>query len=269
MEPKNSIIIFPDFQRLKAEIARMRAELSMLLLERDELQFVVSKNISTHYMLELGSLEYKAYKAQCTALRLKRKIDLIQSLKNREEPIILEKIEEALDSEFAEYKKKLNEQIEKMNEAIERSRYKELTAEENNEIKKLYREIVKVLHPDLNPNTTDAQIRLFDNAVQAYKNGNLYTMRIIHEMVATQHPSDDINSNAMSILREKHEELKRLIFAIQDSIENIKKAYPFTVLDILNDPKKLSEKRKELEDIILQYNNMIEFYTTKLREMMR
>ena len=38
-----NVIVFPDFEKLKNEVERMRAELSMLLLERDELQFVICK----------------------------------------------------------------------------------------------------------------------------------------------------------------------------------------------------------------------------------
>lgn len=74
-----NVIVFPDFEKLKSEVEKMRTELSMLLLERDELQFVICKNIETEYMLKLGSIEYKAYEAQCAALRLKRKIELIRS----------------------------------------------------------------------------------------------------------------------------------------------------------------------------------------------
>ena len=76
-----NVIVFPDFEKLKSEVEKMRTELSMLLLERDELQFVICKNIETEYMLKLGSIEYKAYEAQCAALRLKRKIELIQAKK--------------------------------------------------------------------------------------------------------------------------------------------------------------------------------------------
>lgn len=81
----SNVIVFPDFEKLKSEVEKKRTELSMLLLERDELQFVICKNIETEYMLKLGSIEYKAYEAQCAALRLKRKIDLIQAKKNRQE----------------------------------------------------------------------------------------------------------------------------------------------------------------------------------------
>ena len=71
----DDIIIFPEFDKIKNEIERLRIELSMLLLERDELQFVICRNIEAKYTLEFGSIEYRAYEAQCTALRLKRKID--------------------------------------------------------------------------------------------------------------------------------------------------------------------------------------------------
>ena len=45
-----NVIVFPDFEKLKSEVEKMRTELSMLLLERDELQFVICKNIETEYM---------------------------------------------------------------------------------------------------------------------------------------------------------------------------------------------------------------------------
>ena len=269
METANNIILFPDFQRLKEEIERMKTELSMLLLERDELQFVVSKNIDTRYMLELGGLEYKAYEAQCAALRLKRKIELIQALKNRQETVVMSAIEDTLDAEFAEYQQKLNEQIERMNEALERSQCEVLTDEENKELKKIYREVVKTLHPDLNPKVSEAQIKLFENAVQAYKNGDLGTLRIIHEMVADQKLPNDVELDTMSLLREKHEDLVKLIAAIRESIEKIKSQYPFTVLDILDDPQKLSERKKELQGIKSQYDDLIEFYTKKLHDMVK
>ena len=122
------------------------------------------------YMLAIGGLEYKAYEIECAILRLKRKAELIQANKNRQEKIVLSKIEEVLDFEFAEYKAKLNEQVDKMNAALERSKGEVLSDEENRELKKLYRAIVKSLHPDLHPNLSDAKINLFHNAAMAYEN---------------------------------------------------------------------------------------------------
>lgn len=74
-----NIILFPDYQELKEKVERMRTELSMLLLERDELEFVICKNIETAYFLKLGAIEYKAYEAECTARRLKRMVELVRA----------------------------------------------------------------------------------------------------------------------------------------------------------------------------------------------
>ena len=110
-----TVVPFPEFAALKAEVEKLRVEISMLLLERDELRFVICKNIETAYMLALGSLEYKAFELNCNVLRIKRKIDLIQAKKNRQEKIALSAIDKLLDKEFAGFQCQLNEQVDKMN----------------------------------------------------------------------------------------------------------------------------------------------------------
>jgi len=263
-----NVIVFPDFEKLKSEVEKMRTELSMLLLERDELQFVICKNIETEYMLKLGSIEYRAYEAQCAALRLKRKIELIQAKKNRQEKVIISAIEETLDSEFAEYQKQLNEQIDKMNDALKRSKAEVLSNEDNKKFKKLYRKIVKALHPDINPDVSEAQVQLFDNAVSAYKNGDLNTLKIIGEMVGNS-PLPEQHKDALTQLNEEKERLQNLLKVIRDSIEQIKSKYPYTMKEIIEDEEQTEQKKKELENILSQYNELISIYKAKIEEMIR
>ena len=263
-----NVIVFPDFEKLKKEVEKMRTELSMLLLERDELQFVICKNIETEYMLKLGSIEYKAYEAQCLSLRLKRKIELIQAKKNRQEKVIISAIEETLDTEFSEYQKQLDEQIDKMNDALKRSKAEVLSDEDNKKLKKLYRKIVKALHPDINPDVSEAQVNLFDNAVQAYKNGDLNTLRIIGEMVGNS-PLPEQHKDALTQLNEEKERLQHLLKAIRDSIVQIKSEYPYTIKEIIEDEEQTEQKKKELENILSQYNELISIYKAKIEEMIR
>lgn len=265
---KTDIIIFPDFEKLKNEVEKIRTELSMLLLERDELQFVICRNIETAYMLKLGGLEYKAYEAQCTALRLKRKIELIQAKKNRQEKVVLSAIEETLKTEFAEYQKRLNAQIEKMNKALERSKCKVLTDEENRELKKIYRKIVKELHPDLNPDISAEKVQLFNNAVKAYKNGDLNALKIINEMVGDGMQPEQ-SKDAMTQLIEEKEHLLSLLKPIKDSIEDIKSKYPYNLKAIVESEKKTEQMRHELEQVLEQYNELIEIYKQTIDEMLR
>lgn len=267
-EEYGRIILFPDFQKLKDDVEKLRTELSMLMLERDELRFAICKNIEMEYMLKLGSLEYKAYETQCAAMRLKRKVELIQAKKNRQEKVNLNKINEILDEEFFEYQQKLNEQINKMNDAIKHSKLECLSEKDNKELKKLYRKIVKMLHPDINPEVSPAQVTMLDNAMNAYKNGDLATLRIIGEMVG-EHQLPEKQQDVFTQLKEEKERLGKMLGSIKESIDKIKSEYPYCVKDILEDEQKVERKKAELEEILKQYKELVEIYNAKIEEMLR
>lgn len=262
------IILFPDFAVLKAEVEKLRTEVSMLLLEQDELVYVECKNIEMAYMLSLGNLEYQVYELHCAVLRLKRKTELIQAKKNRQEKVVLLVIEQILDEEFAEYQAQLDEQIHRMNAAIERSRGKFLSQEETRELKRLYRSVVKALHPDLHPDISDAQAELFRNAVLAYKSGDLNTLRIISGMVSGPEPIKEGETGMSELLREK-ERLISLIQEIRDDIAKIKNEYPYTMKEIVQSEEKTAEKRGQLEELIIQLKKNLEFYQSRIGEMLR
>lgn len=263
-----TIILFPEFVTLKQDLEKLRTEISMLLLERDELRLVICKNIETAYMLALGSSEYKAFELQCKVLRLRRKIDLIQAKKNRQEKIVLSAIEETLDEEFAEYQRQLDEQINKMNKALDHSKGTPLTEEETKEIKKIYRNIVKALHPDLHPEVTPAQVQLFQNAVEAYEHGDLNSLRIISTMVAEPlvvEPSE----SALTVLAKEKERLSKTLELIREQIAEIKSEFPYTMKELVESPEKIAEKKEEIEETLAELKEAYDFYSARLKEMLR
>ena len=263
----NEIILNLEYENLKNELLKKRTELSMLVLQRDELKYVICKNIETKYMLELGSLEYCLYQSECIIMRLKRKVELIQMRINRQEKIDVSAIDKLLDEQFREYQQKLEEKIKKMNEAIERDNGEVLTEQQVKELKKLYRAIVKALHPDLNPSVTKQQIKLFQNAVTAYKNGDLQTLRIINEMISNNHSEDD-NTDNIEKMRNELIRLDRMISSINGDIEKIKSEYPYTMKDILFDKEQLNQRKQELKDNIDQCNELVSFYETKIQHLL-
>lgn len=263
-----AIILFPEFEKLKKEVEQLRTELSMLYLEYDELRFVICKNIETAYILALGSFEYKAYESECEALRLKRKLELIQAKRNRQEKVDLKFIENLLDKEFAEYLKKLNLQIEKMNEALYRDKCERLTESDAKELKRLYRKVVKCLHPDLNPDTTPAQRELFENAVKAYENGDLRALQIIAEMV-TENKIPEKSKDALLELNDEKVRLQKLIETIREDISYVKTQYPYCVKYIVEDAEEIEKRKTELLGIIDYYNEIIQIYSARIEEMLR
>ena len=262
------VTIHPDSEKLKSDIGRIRTEISMLVLERDELLYVECRNLETAYMLAIGGLEYKAYEIECAILRMKRQVELLQAHINRQKKIDLPKIEETLNREFAEYQAKMNEQIEKMNAALEYGRGKKLTDEETRELKKLYLSIVRKLHPDLNPDSGKARIQLFQNAVEAYKRGDLDGLRAIGVMVAAP-DSPAGEPDGLSKLAGEKERLSQLLQTVKDRIAKIKIEYPYTVKSLVRNPEKVKARQAEIDENIARLNDTLAGYAAKVTEMTR
>ncbi len=262
------LIILPEYAKLGEEIKKLRAELTALFMERDELVLVTGKNIEMMYMLKLGALEYKAFEAQCAFMRAKRKLEMLQAKVNRQELIDIKAVEVALDEEFAQFKRLLEEQINKMDRAIERKKGDVLSEEETQEFKKLYRSIVRSLHPDIDPDSTPARRELFMRAVDAYENGDLETLRTIGEMVSD--PNAQIKGgDTMEELYKERQRLAKLVEGVKQDISKITSEYPFTVRELVEDEEKAEHRRRELEEMIRQYEAATREYNARTERLLR
>ena len=256
-----------EFEELKNHIQKLKTELSMIVLERDTLKFIECKNIEIAYMLKLGNLEYKAFEAECTYLRLKRKIELMRAKLNRQEKIDINEIETVLDVEFEEYRKELEERINKMNEAIEYSKLDVLAPDEVRELKSLYRNIVKKLHPDFNSMVNSQQLNLFEKAVQAYKNGDLQTLRMIDAMIADP-IFDAPTENSIDKMKKEEQRLSDMIKLVNEDIQNIKSKFPYKLKEYLNDEEKAQERKALLQSYIKIYESYIKDCKEIINEML-
>lgn len=235
----------------------------MLLLERDELVLVECKNIEMTYMISLGSLEYRAHELRLAATRLKRKTELIQAKLNRQESINMEQIEKDLDLEYGEYVEFLNDEIDKMNNALERTNGEILSEEETCEIKKLYRSIMKTLHPDI----SSEQLSLFHNAVTAYENGDLDTLRIIGTMVSDS-PLTSISEDSLTELINECTRLSNMIEKVNNDINKIKSEYPYILKTIIESEEKTADKKEEFEGYIKYWSSAVNHYESEINRLL-
>ncbi len=250
------IIEFQGFKESKAKILELRKSLEELIFERDHLKFVVCKNLKTNYLLEFGVLENSLYRAYCDYLRLRRKKELIQAKLNRQEEVGMEEIEKQLDDEFGEYEEKLNQKIYDLGIAFKQAELDFLTDEDSKLIKKLYKGIVKRIHPDINPLISEDQQELFYKATEAYENGDLTTIQIIFEIVSADN-MDDIDSLSPKTLKDEVKRLEDLIETIKADIDSIQTSPPYIWKIYLEDYDKTMEKRKELNEKIDSYKEAI------------
>lgn len=250
---------------LQDKVASLQQELLDLVGEHDHLLYVICLNIENDYMVKLGYLEVKAFELQLTFSRMRREISMIQACINRGEAVQLAVIQERLELEFASFQAKLTNQLNQLDRALGRAQVDYLSEEEVKELKQLYRQLVKAWHPDMNPNLGPEYAQLFERAVQAYRNGDLVTMRILAVIQGGQDPEANCeDADSLSYWQTKLEETEDLIANYRERMATIRQSYPYLYLEILEDDERLRQRQEEYEELIEQYEANIVSYRQRL-----
>lgn len=251
---------------LEEKLVELKVTLAKLLSERDHLIIHICKNIEMDFMIKIGRFEYDAYQAQCDYLRTKRKCELLQAAKNRQEKVDIDSIERLLDDEFQEYMKRLNQQFEEIAKALERQQLPDLSEEVSKQIKSYYRQIIKQLHPDLHPDISEEELKLFHAAVAAYESADLGTIRMIYELIEDRNVEDKIDSHVL--LKKRIEQLEEQITALKKEIETIKCEYPYSYKDLLQNEDWVSARQEQLKNVKADFIKAKEIYEKRIKELL-
>ncbi len=288
-----------NIEKLRAEIRALRELLASLVFERDNLINVVLRDIEATYMRELGGLEAEVYQAECEVRILKARLEKIQACLNREETIQEEKIDEDIRKQYEEYRKIYEEFIRQIFEANtyhqqrakqkarrektdegrddqnpsnqvsmdNQSREEQASETEEQELKRLYRKIVKAMHPDLHPDQDEATKDLFKRAILAYKDFDIKTLREIAAMLDGE--ISDKTENLLEALLKERSRLLALIKGIRTEIRSIKSRYPYTQKAILEDPVRLDLEKGRLKIRIEHAKQAAGIYRERIAEVMK
>ena len=144
------------------------------------------------------------------------------------------------------------------------------TPERSGDLRKLYRELAKQLHPDVNNDLTQEQVQLWHLVKEAYENGDLEklkAMRVVYEkeLSATTEAETSLTPEELSL---RIEVLKEGIKVLQEKILHIKNQFPFTVQHQITDDEwvesettKLREELNQLDayeqELTLEYEHLI------------
>jgi len=268
MKTSTDIDISPEFKQFLDLHEELKEELIKLFYDIDELMHVVKPAIEADYQLKIGRKHYELFLVRIESLRLKRKMEIIQAALNRQESCSLKKIDEELDQEFAEWQRKAQEIYNKIKLAELYSEAPTLSLKETAELKRLYRELAKKFHPDLNPSDWEEKKNFWLRIRDAYQSGDLKEMKTL-ALLANDFQEEIPEPSTMDKLKKDCTALKRRIQELIDHIAHIKSKFPFDSEDKLQDEAWVKKQNEEIEEQIAEWQKNKVLYEEKVEELIR
>jgi len=251
---------------LQKDIASLEQELGKVIFERDEMLNTVKPNLEAEYQKKIGYKELEHMETEITARRYKRQIELIRAAVNRQESIKEKEVNKQLDNEFQEWYKKIKKQYQKVKEAENRLN-SFMSDDENEEFKKLYRQLVFKLHPDLNPNQTKDEENLWHRVQLTYKSGDLEEMRSLMIILEVQDSSVELPSSK-DILQKWQTKLIKQIQKIINNMSELEQEFPFNIAGKLADKAWVNTKVERIQEQINQWQEKCEHYEALIKVLL-
>ncbi len=242
----DELIISPEKEELRNHLRLLQKEVAELVSIKDSLLSHEGPALSAQYLEAVGSLQYDLFVLQTEVKKLQLEISLIQSYINKNSAIDFQQVTEKVKKAAEAYQKIIEEKAEQLKAAKELLSMPILSEEEKHQLVELYHAIVKKLHPDIHPHPTEKEKELFVQAQNAYKSGDLESLKVI----ATQINSNDEIPQKTDFLQKEIKHLQKICDKLKKDIEALENQFPFTQRRFLGDPFKIEEKRNELNHLI-------------------
>lgn len=233
-----------------------------LLLRRDELE-KDAEQILIGYTRIFGDITTEIFQLKIECIALKKSISYCVMLRNRGQSVDPEELQNFIAERMAVYQTELDEMI-RQNELSKGS--KKISAFQDREIKRIYRKIAKVLHPDIS-NVTEkypSLADLFQRVMIAYNCNDYKELKELEVLVncALEEVGEETFELIIPDIQEKMDEL-------EEEIRMITTTEPYLYQELLNDSGRRQQKMKEFEeerDAYVDYKEKLELQLKEVQE---
>lgn len=263
---KNTITVSPEYKQYKDLYDQLKEELVKLIAVRDELTGVVKVNLESEYQLKIGVKQYDVFCLKVTALRLKRKMELLQAFINKQERCSIQEVDTQLDVEFQHWQQQARAMYEKIKEAEYLNQLPRLSRDEEIELKKLYHALAKKYHPDVNPNEPKKAKNLWLRISEAYHKSDLQEMKTL-ALLGEDIGGDTQECSAIETLQKECDSLKGKLLNLVDAIAGLHAQFPFNLAEKLKDKNWVQEQNAMADAEMLQWQQAKNQYEERVTEL--
>ena len=231
---------------LAEQVRQAKQDILTVLFEIDHITLQENPRIEADYAVKIGYLENEVLEARIAMRRAQRKVTLARAQANNGLAVDESGIEKQLDTELEDWYNKLSAAVANYYQQVEaRCSLVPLSPADSEELKRLFRQLAKRLHPDINPNQTDEEAALFALAQMAYQAGDLNTLRSLVSTLGPgtdePDPTDELQLSALLTV------LQAQLQVHEADLAAVKEAFPYCFKEKLADPQWVANKAQELQ----------------------
>lgn len=235
---------------LRREYRRLRRQYADLVARFDHLYLFEKPYLEALYLQTVGNLIYEVLELKVEIAELQYRRQLLQAYINRDETPDLASIDIEIEIKMEEYNEMLQEEEERIQTAKAYLEAKALPNEDAEELKRLYRLLVKRLHPDTHPNQSEREKDLFLQVQTAYRLCDLQKLREITMLLDGKDIDyEQIQSSGLD-METLVNQMKERVAMMEQRIQALEADFPFTYRDKLNDPVWVENEKQELQQQI-------------------
>ncbi len=241
--------------------AYLLEEYEKLLIRRDQLERDAG-SYQTAFDAEFGDFLIINFELKVKCIRVKKEIAYCRRRINRGLSIDVDRMKTEIDSEMKLYKLQFNEMIAGVKGAKETEKVSDY---EYRLSRKIYKKIVKAIHPDIYPMTTEDENlkELWNRVVKAYH--KLDTKSLADLDVLVKKALEDLGEEAFEVdLTDIEDRIER----VERQINEILTTEPYTYGEILNDEEKKKSFVRQLALERVDFEQYFEALTATLDELL-
>lgn len=259
-------------EELLTQFEILRTEYIKAINDKDVLINWGKPQLEALYNTRLGVHQIELLQIQLRVKSLKRKVEIVRSIIVRNMPLDVDTIELTVATELAEAELQIMSQL----ADIENSKY--LLTNLNSptrsaELRNLFRQLAKQLHPDVIGELTSDQEQLWNLVKNAYNTGDVEKLKALQvayekELTQSQTSIEQLSEDDIAL---KNETLKEGIKLLHTEILSIKNNFPFDIEDKIKDEEWVAQEveiiaaqikalRSFEGELILEYEALINNY---------